>query len=254
MLINVGALTRHVGWILRVYPEGIEDLKVSSLHLYDIVHWSSFRCSHSLQVSKNRNNSQHTVHVFTPRKKRALLNSSTHPSRIQSPLTIHAELVLVISLWQVNDRHKVFLAAFEKQLRLTPRFIHKASSNFAFWGVRPSIQGDLGGPIVERSRNKDFLGCPGPSEHSRSGMRWTFAVTVQVLLPRQELLHLLWGLRRTGFETQTFFTSWRNRCETKGKIMHLLNQWDPTQNQMKLLGPESQWCWTWNNKCLFYSV
>lgn len=59
----------------------------------------------------------------------------------------------------------------------------------------PSVQRDLGGPVVEGARNKDLLAGSGPSEHGGPGLSGgTLAVALQVLLPCQELLDLLRSL------------------------------------------------------------
>lgn len=56
----------------------------------------------------------------------------------------------------------------------------------------PSVQGDLGGPVVEGSRHEDFLGGAGPSEHRGSGLGGrALDFALQILLPGQELLDLL---------------------------------------------------------------
>lgn len=58
----------------------------------------------------------------------------------------------------------------------------------------PFVERDLGGPVVKRAGHKDFFGGPRPPEHSRSGLRWTFAITLQVLLPGQKFLYFLRSL------------------------------------------------------------
>lgn len=59
----------------------------------------------------------------------------------------------------------------------------------------PSVEGDLGGPVVERAGHKDLLGDPRPPEHRRPGLRGrTLAFTLQVLLPGQKFLYFLWSL------------------------------------------------------------
>lgn len=56
----------------------------------------------------------------------------------------------------------------------------------------PSVQGDLGGPVVEGARHKDFFGDACPAEHGGSGLCGrTLAVGLQVLLPGEKLLDLL---------------------------------------------------------------
>lgn len=63
----------------------------------------------------------------------------------------------------------------------------------------PSVQRDLGGPVVEGARHKDLLAGTGPPEHSGPGLSGgTLAVALQVLLPRQKLLKLLWRLADSG--------------------------------------------------------
>lgn len=58
----------------------------------------------------------------------------------------------------------------------------------------PLVERDLGGPVVKRAGHKDFFAGPRPSEHSWSGLRGTFAITLQVLLPGQKFLYFLWSL------------------------------------------------------------
>lgn len=115
----------------------------------------------------------------------------THPSWIQSPLTVYTELVLVLSLRKIHYSHKVLLTAVEKQPQVT--FIQKT---LKCWikDKLPSVERDLGGPVVKRARHKDFLGGTCPPEHCGSGMRQVFTVAVEVLLPRQELLYVRWSL------------------------------------------------------------
>lgn len=63
--------------------------------------------------------------------------------------------------------------------------------------MAPSVQRDLGGPVVEGARHEDLLGRTGPPEDGGPGLSaGTLAVALQVLLPRQELLDLLRSLAR----------------------------------------------------------
>lgn len=64
--------------------------------------------------------------------------------------------------------------------------------------MAPSVQRDLGGPVVEGARHEDLLGRTGPPEDRGPGLSaGTLAVALQVLLPRQELLDLLRSLVET---------------------------------------------------------
>lgn len=61
----------------------------------------------------------------------------------------------------------------------------------------PSVQRDLGGPVVEGARHEDLLGRAGPPEDGGPSLSaGTLAVALQVLLPGQELLDLLWSLEK----------------------------------------------------------
>lgn len=59
----------------------------------------------------------------------------------------------------------------------------------------PPVEGDLGGPVIERARHEDLLGGPRPPEDGGPGLRgWTLALALQVLLPGQKFLYFLWSL------------------------------------------------------------
>ncbi len=100
--------------ILWVDSEGVKDLKVSSLHLDDVVNCPGLRRHHSLREREREFvqtwANDRTAEINYKKCQRA----SSHPGRVQSPLTVHTELVLVLTLRQIHDGHKVFLTVFER--------------------------------------------------------------------------------------------------------------------------------------------
>lgn len=87
------------------------------------------------------------------------------------PLSIHEELVLMLSFRQVQDGYKVILASREGKLA----------------------------PVVEGPRQVDFLSTPCPSKHGGPGLGGGFIIRFQVVLPGQEFL-FLWSLDLFGVE------------------------------------------------------
>ena len=69
----------------------------------------------------------------------------------------------------------------------------KTNETHAFATI-PFVQRDLGGPVVERPRHKDLLASPSPAENCGPGLSSVLTVTLQVSLPCQKLLDLLWSL------------------------------------------------------------
>lgn len=91
----------------------------------------------------------------------------THPSRIQGPLTVYAELVLVLSLRQVHDSHKVFLTAFEKRPCVTFSSADKTQACNVLWGLlRESIYLLLSGILVAQLlKEPDTKTSLAPPDH-----------------------------------------------------------------------------------------
>lgn len=80
---------------------------------------------------------------------------------VMNPLSIHKELVLVLSLGEVQDGNKVIMALYQ-------------------W--------NLGAPIVEGPRDEDLLASLRPADHGGPGLLRRLHGVLQVLLPRDKLL------------------------------------------------------------------
>lgn len=80
--------------------------------------------------------------------------------RVVNPLPVHEELVLVLSLREVQDGHEVIMAL---------------------------NQWDLGAPVVEGAGDEDRLAAFGPADHGGPRLLSGPGGVLQVLLPRYEL-------------------------------------------------------------------
>lgn len=106
-------------------------------------------------------------------------------------MPVHGELVLVLALGQIHNGHEVVLTAGpEANVRDSAHDQREPTRAHT-----PSVEGDFCGPVVEGARHEDFLGGPRPAEHRGPGLGGgTLGFALQVLLPGQKLLDLLWCL------------------------------------------------------------